>query len=309
MKRTYLILASISISLLSLGCIDDDTDVLTGDAITGGLVELNSQAISYVVGNDGTYTASGNVYQGNVATRQIEIYKSFTNAETNKSTDEVLFTTLQISDQAIGSDPSFSYSFKYEDLIAGLSLEGNPLPDADSQLNIGDFWTLRFQSTTSRGDVVSNASTVKVAVATRFAGFYKAIDAIYYRIGVVTGTAADWPAQTLIESVDATTYRVVEYMGLFNGNEWYFQIDENDRITYPDKTPSGDDQLGNSQPFITCESAPSEMTNVPCGSDSNYVLRNDETGADILYMSFGYLTGGTPGNAREFYQVMQKIVD
>lgn len=297
----YIFIAMFSLTLAT-SCTDDDNDELTGDAIEGGLVNLDAAAIGYVVGNDGTYTASGEFYQGAEKTVSVDVYKSFTDSETGATTDEILFEEIDFSDIQQGFANDFSFQFKYEDLIEGLS----SLPSNDAELNIGDFWTLKFVSTLEDGTVVTNAASVKVSVGTRFAGVYRTVEAEYYRLGVLTYTESDWPAETTIESVDATTYRVVEYFGAFNLNEWYFQIDENDNITYPDETPSGDAQQGNGQPLITCVSDPSNMTNVPCGSNTNIVIRDDVNGADQLVMSFGYLTAGS--GPREFYQVLEKIV-
>ena len=187
-------------------------------------------------------------YQGEDKTVSVDVYKSFTDSETGATTEEILFEEIDFSDIQQGFANDFSFQFKYEDLIEGFS----SIPSNDAELNIGDFWTLKFVSTLEDGTQVTNASTVKVSVGTRFAGIYRTVDAEYYRIGVLTLTRVTWPAETTIESVDATTYRVVEYFGLFNLNEWYFQIDENDNITYPDETPSGDAQQGNGQPLITC---------------------------------------------------------
>ncbi len=297
---------------LSISCIDDDNDELTGDAIEGGLITLNSsnRAIGYVVGNNATYTATGTVYQGNTQTEKIEVYKSFTSSATNNTTNEVLLATLTIDNTSIGTNSSFSFSFTYEDLIADLVLNGDPLPTNDSSLNIGDFWTLRYVSSLSDNNIISNSTTTKIAVNTRFAGRYRTVDAAYYRIGVLTYVTADFQnfvPEQIIESVDATTYRVVEYFGVFSGNEWYFQIDAEDNITYPEKTPTGEDQNGNGAPFITCQSNPTDMVNVPCGTDTNIVIRDDVNGADRLVLSYGYYTSGS--GPREFYQVLEKIVD
>lgn len=307
MKNLKIFLTLILALSFVTSCIDEDNDELTGNAITGGLLTLNNTAIGYVVGNGSTYTATGSVYQGSVQTDKVEVYKSFTSSSTGETSNEVLYETLPIAQTGIGTSGVFSTSFNYEDLISGLVLDGNPLPPSDGDLSIGDFWTLRYVSTLSDGNVVMNSGVTKVSVGTRFAGIYRTIDAEYYRIGVLTYTAADWPAETVIESVDATTYRVVEYFGAFNGNEWYFQIDANDNITYPDETPDGDAQTGNGQPLITCVSDPNNMTNVPCGPTANIVIRDDVNGADQLVMSFGYLTAGS--GPREFYQVLEKIVD
>lgn len=284
---------------LATSCTDDDNDELTGGATEGGLVSLDAAAIGYVVGNDGTYTASGEVFQGREKTTSIDVFKSFTNSVTGETTEELLFETLSLSDIQQGIANDFSFQFKFEDLINGFPT----IPTNDAELNIGDFWNLRFVSTLADGTQVSNANTVKVSVGTRFAGLYKTVEAQYWRIGSFNATESSWPAETVIESVDATTYRVVEYFGLFSGNEWYFQIDENDNITYPEETPSGDAQMGNGQPFITCASG--DLTNIPCGATTNIVIRDDVDGKDRLVMSYGYFTAGS--GPREFYQVLEKL--
>lgn len=287
---------------------DGDFDTVAEVDNTGGLLQLDKTLIGYVVGDNGTYTASGKVYQGAVKTTRIDIYNSFTSATTGSTSNEVLLASIEIPDATTGTNTLFNTSFMYADLIAGLTVDGAAISANDTDLTIGDFFKLRYESTTSNGNVNTNYQTTKVSVGTRFAGVYKYNDADYYRIGVLTYTEADYPAETTIESVDATTYRVVEYFGAFNGNTWYFEIDGSDNITYPATTPDGTGQSGNGQPFITCESNPGDMTNVPCGAGmSNYVIRDNVNGADQLVMTFGYFTAGS--GSREFYQVMEKIVD
>ena len=305
-KFKYIILSLFVISALN-SCIDDDNDELTGDADTGGLVTIKNESVSigYVVGNDATYTASASVSQGVIKTNSIDIYKSFTDSQTGVVSNEVLFESKEFTSVVSGINNDFDTSFKYENLIDGLTLDGDPLPTSDVALNIGDFFTLRYAANTSTGNLNYNASKTKVSVGTRFAGTYNVIDKAYWRIGVLRDDV-EWPTQMLIESVDANTYRVVEYFGAFSGNEYYFQIDANDRITYPAETPSGDAQTGNGQPITTCELNASDLANVPCGAVSNYDERDDLGGKDKLFMTFGYFTDGS--GAREFYQVLEKNI-
>jgi len=304
-KIKYIILSILTLTVI-VSCIDEDNDRLTGDSIEGGLVEINKAAIGYVVGDDGTYTVSGTVYQGGIQTNMVDIYKSFTSGES--TSNELILTSLPIANTTISEKGTFEYSFKYEDLINGLLLDGASLPTVDSELNIGDFWTLRFASTTSQGNVNFNARTAKVSVGTRFAGLYSVIEHDYWRIGVQRSDV-EWPDEMVVESVDAITYRVVEYFGAFDNNEYYFQIDSNDRITYPALTPSGDPQVGNNEPMTNCDSNLTDLTNVPCGDLSNLVIRDEVNGKDQLVMTFGYYTVEGASGAREFYQVLEKIVD
>lgn len=312
MKTIKNILCFTLLAVLFTACDINDReydDVLEVDR-TGGSLTLDKTLIGYVVGNDATYTASGSVYQGNVTTQTIDVYNSFTSATTGSTSNEVLLATLTVDNLASGSNALFSTDFTYEQLIAGLELDGAALPSSDGELTIGDFWNLRYVSKTSLGDENTNYRTTKVSVGTRYSGTYRPVAGEYYRIGVLTYELADWETfcpETVIESVDATTYRVLEYFGPFGGNEWYFQINGDGSITYPENTPAGDAQTGNSQPFITCQSSPADMTNVPCGPGSNVVIRDDVNGADQLVMTFGYFTAGS--GSREFYQILEKIVD
>ena len=307
-KIKYLFLALFTmISLVS--CADEDNDELTGDAVTGGLLTVNNRAIGYVVGDGGTYIASGSVFQGNDQTTSVGIYISFTDSQTGETSNEKLYETIQLADTSIGSNVDFSSSFSYDNLSSDLNLSDGPVSSDDTLLNIGDFFNVRYESTLKTGSVITNSVSTKVSVGTRFAGTYAPLAGAYYRIGVPTYDTADWLLycpETLIESVDATTYRVIEYFGPFGGNEWYFQIDSNDRISYPDNTPSGDAQTGNGAPFITCAANSADLTNIPCGLETNKVIRSDD-GKDILIMSFGYYTAGS--GSREFYQELEKIVE
>jgi len=167
---------------------------------------------------------------------------------------------------------------------------------------------VRAYATNAAGTSYGNEITFTTKVG--FEGIYRTVDAFYYRIGVRTYSTADWPAETTIEAVNATTYKV-NNLGPFNatgvnntGNTWYFTI-VNDVIDIP-LTYNGTIQLGNSQPFISCSSNPADMALVNCAS-SNVVIRDDVNGKDRLKMSFGYYTPGS--GPRVFYQDLELIVN
>jgi hypothetical protein len=311
-KIKYLILPLIAVFAFT-SCVDDDNDVLTVDAILGGLLDIDQGAIGYVVGNDGTYKVSGSVYQGRVQTNMVDIYKSFTTEMT--TSNETLLASIPITNTTISEKGIFEYSFKYEDLIEGLNIDGTALPPMDSQLIIGDFWTLRFASTTSEGNINFNANITKVSVGNRFAGTYKVIDSDYWRINVQS-TGADWIGEErIIESVNASTYRhlgvgpfdpetIVTGFGLpVEESHLYFSITSSDELNY--------ENVGNTTllevPYMSCVTNPDLFTNVPCGSTSNYVVRDDVNGRDLIYMTYGYLTPNS--GPREFYEVLEKIVE
>ena len=164
----------------------------------------------------------------------------------------------------------------------------------------------------SDGSIVPNGRTSSIDVTIEYlcfsniTGSYRALFGEYYRIGVGPNcTVSDWPDETEIIYLCGTTYRVLEWFGCFDGNEWYFDIDESGNITYPVNTPTGEINQGNGQPMITCQSNPGDMTNVPCGPGSNMMTMDGDV--VTLNMSYGYYTEGS--GSREFTHILEKIVD
>ncbi len=297
---------------------EKDSDSLTGNENKGGLLTIKKKLVSYVIG-DGTsleYSNSFSSFQGDIKVTKVNIYKSFLNTngtpiETDDTTsNEILLRSIEVP--TVEQYTTVDYNVTYLQLAEGLSVGGVPLSTDDTNLNIGDYFTLRYESITSDGKIVKNSLTTastKVAVGTRLAGTYKCLEGIYYRIGVLTAGTADWPAETIIESVDATTYRVVNRFGFFpaaanDDNTWYFKVVGN-TISYSGQEPDGSTaQTGNGQPFITCDSHPDRFNpEVNCGNSNFVVLDNVNGGKDKLYMTFGYLS---PSGPRVFYQVLEK---
>jgi hypothetical protein len=318
MKNFKFLFLGIAVAFLS-ACsnqytdLNRDSDTLTGSENTGGYVQVAKPSIAYVVGNGNTFSYGTNVtaFQSNDKIAKVEVYSQFTSvagASPVKS-NTVLLKTLTYS--GLNQSETIANNFNYNELRAGIVVNGTPLSVNDTTLAIGDYWTLTYITTTASGKVSTNVDSTKVSVSTRLAGTYRCVSGVYYRIGVLTYTTTDWPSETVIESVNTTTYRVKKYFGPFNntsvptGGDYYFSVDNAGVITYPATVPGTTiAQLGNGQPFITCTSHPSEMTLVNCGS-SNFVTLNNITGKDRLTMSFAYLNG--PGLARQFYQVMEKL--
>lgn len=303
-------------SLLFVAC-DEKGDFLTGGSKTGGLLNVKKEAITYVVGNGLTkpYDNQITIFQGVEKVVKIDIYKSFTTTKVVNGV-KVTFTSNQILLKSITllanvQTESVSYSTTYNDLIAGLVIDGAPLPAADSSLQIGDYFTLVYKSTLNTGLIHENSVKTKLSVGTRFAGTYRVIQGDYWRIGTPRPDIS-WVGETrIIESVDATTYRFVGYCGYFgpsNGsadNTHYFTVDANDVVRTP-VTYNGLAQILNALPVINCEETPTNMTNACANTPNNTIVRDDVNGRDKIYRSYGYLNTTGP---REFYEVLEKIVD
>lgn len=294
--------------LAGLFSCETDSDTLTGGAETGGLLTVNSGLVGYVVGNgnDFKYSVKLNAFQGDIATTKIEVYKKFTTVA-GESSSEVLFKTIDVPTTPKNQDIAFTAT--YNELKAGLTVGGQALPTDDSLLKIGDAWTLRYVTTTSAGTVHSNSKTTKVAVGTRFAGTYKVVKSHYWRLNAV-GSPPTWNDEIrVIESVDATTYRFIEYAGPFPAatNTHYFTIDANGVVNTP-VSYNGAVQLLNGQPLINCASNPADMKNA-CGVDGpqNTVTKDDVNSKDRIYRTYGYFTAGS--GPREFYEALERVVN
>lgn len=294
--------------LAGLFSCEEDSDSLTGGAATGGLLTVNSGLVGYVVGNgnDFKYPVKVTGFQGAVTTTKIEIYKSFTNVAGKKSS-EILYKTIDVASSP--KNQVINFNVTYNELRAGLTINGVALPSDDSLLVIGDAWTLRYVTTTSNGDVHSNSKTTKVAVGTRFAGTYRVIDSNYWRLGVSNG---GWNGDIrVIESVDATTYRYVGYAGLFAGdaNTHYFTINSAGVVNSP-QTYKGAVQLLNGWPLINCSSNATDMVR-SCGyaGPQNTVTKDDVNNKDRIYRTYGYYTGSGAVGPREFYEALERVVN
>ena len=315
MKKIKL-LSLFTVAIFATISCEEKGDFLTENKNVGGLITPQIKAITYVIGNGTSteYKEVINVVQAtNVQVTKINIYKRFNDSkgtakpEDDQLSNEVLLRSIDVPSSVPLTDIPFSVT--YLELIQGLSVGGVALPALDTALNIGDAFTLRYEQLRSDGKTVessrSSDAVTKLAVGRRLAGKYKCIESAYYRIGVLTGSVASYPAEIIIESVDATNYKIVERFGFFgpmpsDANNIRFIVIGNN-ITY-----SPLQSTGNGQPFITCGSSPPNFNpEVNCGS-SNKVILNNANKKDKLYMTFGYLS---PSGPRVFYQVLEKIVE
>ena len=303
-KIKYLILSLLVVSVL-VSCTDEFSDELTGNAKEGGLVGVNNLLISYVVASGATYYATGSVYQGDIQTGSVDIYKTFTDNVSGEVSNKVLLTSIDITDTTIGTTANFEFSFTYEQLIEGITIGGGPLPPEDGGLNIGDFWSLTYESHTSQGNDHPNAAFTKVAVGTRYAGIYTVTESSYWNSG---GHNGDWNGtDRIIESVDATIYRHVG-LAFWDDNEYFFTVDsDTNYITISPENLDGTATLLNDSPIMTCEGAGGPFESIPCDASTSTAVPDDINGKDVLKLTTGYFRG--TGATREFFENLVKQTD
>ncbi len=280
--------------------------------VGGGLLEVTTPSINYIVGETEGYKVEFGVQQGRENfTTKVEVYSTFygtqTDDEGNKisvTSNEILFESFDITETV---NHFRKFGFNYDTLVTDLQIDGTDLSSNDGDLSIGDYWEFRFVSTMQDGNQFENYKRVKIAVSTRFAGTYICSDLAYFRLGVQSPSY--WLGDELtIESVDAITYKY--YWGATIG--WdaplYFQIDPaTNVITYPEEW-DGVAQTLNGEPLTCLARNAGDLTNVAgLTTTPDLAVKDDVDGKDQLIMVYGYYTGGS--GPREFYETLIKKVD
>lgn len=161
-KISYFLMLLFAVGLVS--CNEDNSDTLTGSETQGGLLNTITPALIYAQGSPATdlLSASFRGFHGREVIQTVDVYKQYTTVDGDVS-NRALLTTLTFPN--VDQMETLSYSFSYNDLIAGLTLNGAPFPTSDATLNIGDYWTLSYESHSSNGTVHLNADVTRVTVS------------------------------------------------------------------------------------------------------------------------------------------------
>jgi hypothetical protein len=149
-------------------CVEPD-DLMTADVKTGGMV-IPSTNLLLKAGANQSFDVVVEIPIG-PGIESLELTKSFNQGDTLFS-NVASMGTVDVG-SANESDTAFiTYSVGYADLKEGLTIDGNPLPDNETDLGIGDRWTIYYTSVMSDGRKVANNFTTVVAVSNKYAGYY-----------------------------------------------------------------------------------------------------------------------------------------
>jgi len=286
----------------SISCEIEDEDVVTENYETGGLLDVQNSLLTYVVGNQGPYSASFLYDTAPVTTTSVDVYKKYFRSSDGMASDEALLKTIQVPDGG-----TYTFDFTYADLIAGLTFDGGPLPTNDAGLSIADYFELSYRSNTSEGNVHVNAAKTKVSVGTRLAGIYEVVENEYYhygspRINSFVGY------ERIIESIALTpTYTIYSFRNFLYwdddpGTTFFFWV-YNDpivpggdeyQIEIPQNDANGDQQL-----FVATYDVASCSEIVAAGPTDPFFYTCDDTfvtlkvdGKDEITMIYGYEGSG-----------------
>jgi len=294
---TYLF--SFCLLFLAVGCEQDLVEYGSEQAqvITDPFLQIGTPVISFQAGTP-SYSLEFNAINGTKRISAVDVYMTFTDAASGMKSNEAVLASYPTS----GDFTPIVADLTYDDLKAGLTVDGSPLPDDEVALAIGSGWALRFVGKRAEGDINLSGS-VRISVLSRFAGIYKVLEGQYFRIGVATN-AGPWVGLTrFIGSVDATTFSYNDFWGPFTwtGSQFNFRLNESDNSIDVPIIVAG---LFSGNRALNCKTDAAIFTNVPCDG-SNILIPDDETGHHTIKITYGYFTDGS--GAREFYEVLEKL--
>jgi len=290
MKSIYkYILLSTALIFVMGGCVEDE-DLVTENSSIGGLTNPLKTSLSYVVGSTDPYTLAWEIEQGHVKSTQIEIYKSFyDNGQGLWSDSEVLQETIATAEP---KTHTVSTTYDFDDLIAGLTVGGEPLPDEDSEYNIGDYWNFRVVATTNESKNHESLQAVKITVATRFAGTYDIKNGEYWH--PTAGFQGNYAGEVrVIESIDAITYMVTDIGPWVNDpvNFFYFTIDNDGNIDIPEYYNGELQILQGADPMAICGvplSVDPDGSNWATHANCVNIATKKDNGKDEINITYGY---------------------
>jgi len=160
-------------TVLALNSCVDPVDLVTENAKEGGLVDVLSQSVPFKAGTNPTILVEFEIPIG-PGIESVEVQKTFTTVD-GESSNTVVLTTIAINKANEQDIVEESFTVVYDDLIEGLSVGGSPLPDSDSEMSIGDSWTLEYIAIMSDGRRVANNGTTNIGIANPYAGKYSRV--------------------------------------------------------------------------------------------------------------------------------------
>ncbi len=174
MKKTIINILWFSLALLMImalkACIQPE-DLTTKDAKTGGLIVPQSSNVPYKLNATPKVDIDVLLPKG-PGIASIEVHNIFTDTG-NNVTNDVIIKTIDVGGANTSANVTKSLSVVYNDLIANLLLLSKPLPSKETDLAIGDYWTLSYTAVMNDGRKIVNNGTTNIGVANKYAGNYQ----------------------------------------------------------------------------------------------------------------------------------------
>jgi len=171
MKRIiYSGLSLIFAVLMLTSCEKANTDLMTGEAKTGGLI-TPATSIAYLLGATPKVTVALNVPKGPGVTT-IEVYNRYLRRAVSKYSNLALIKTIDVASSNLADLATKDFTITYADLTKDLKIDGIALPTDENLLPIGDTWELSYVSVMADGRRVDSSVITKIDVSNRWAASY-----------------------------------------------------------------------------------------------------------------------------------------
>ena len=301
-------------TLLMVSC--DQTreiDYTTKGSLSQGVVDPYIQVVTgFVPFEPGTasYDFKFNVINGEKALNQARFYKTYTDASTKESSEEVLVGTYDLSSPYRNV---IELSLTYADLADGIVVNGGSLPASDEDIPGGSSWAFRFEGVNTSGEAVELPGAINM-VLSKYAGLYEVIESKYVRTTSIVEDFGDWNgSEVFIGFVDETTLSYNDAWGYFawGGCSFNFSYDPEDHIVteVPILTAcgvfSGDGPINCKDDKPKFAAIDAALGFSACG-ESNVIIDDDVNGEHIIKLTYGYIASTGP---RQFYEVLRKKVN
>lgn len=215
--------------LISVSCDKEYTDLMTSDVKEGGLI-YPTEAVPYKLGSTPSFIISIDIPKG-PGVESIEIYRKYTEYNDDGSVKTVkgpvLHSTINVGSANVSEDSSVEVTMTYPNLISGLTM-----PTDESELKIGDGWTLNYTSIMADGRKVDSATPTSIAVANFFAGSY--VKNIKYFHPTAGGSYPTTPYSSNEENVNLVALNASEctdFFGVWEDNIVTINIAPDNTVT------------------------------------------------------------------------------
>lgn len=208
MKRIiYSILSLIFMAMVLTSCEENYTDLMTGEAKTGGIL-TPTKSFPYKLGGTKNFDLTIDIPKG-PGIASIEVWKKYT----GKS--DVLDQTISVGSANVSADTSIKLTYNYAKLIAGLDM-----PADEGQLKIGDAWTIRYVSVMEDGRKVDVSTKSLVSVANFFAGSYDLLMKYFHPTagGTYPTSAYGGDRKSTVSLIPISAYECTDYFGVWTDN-------------------------------------------------------------------------------------------
>lgn len=303
---------AVAMAMLWLSCEEDrDINYSENDAIDQVILDPYLQVVTgfipFEIGTE-KYGLTFNVINGVNEVTAVKLYGSFYDAASGLTSNEVQYGEYSVDSplRTVLTD-----SLTYDELKAGLTIDGNPLPDTDADIGPGSGWSFRFEGVYASGETLPLAGAINM-VLSKYAGIYVVSESKYVR-GVGEDFGGWDGTEVFIGFVDENTLSYNDRWGYFDwaGCSFHISIDpETGEVEVPILTDCG--VFAGTGP-ITCQDNKNAFGNLaavlgyhPCDV-SNIIIDDAVNGAHVIKLTYGYM--GANGIPRAFTETLTKVVN